>query len=400
MGYKFPIICAVGVSTTADGYAPFMNCQGSTNFLDEASAETPFFEAGTFSLMFTNVWANGSGASSTVQCRKNGANGNMTLTIGAGGTGLYTDTTNTDTVSNGDVFCFRLDRGGGSPIQFGQCGVYYETDSGIIVNKVGVLGSSNSASGTGYLGFIGDMTAISDNSAVQTPEITVAGTVKNFHAYSNSNGRTNTTTIRPRYNGANGTLVVTFPASTPGLQTDTTHSDALAVGDNFNYQRVTNTGSGTFTLRTAGCEIHYPANEANLFSCDNGGSSANATTPRFMVPAGSFAFNGSESAARFRLYGSGVLSDMYFNINTNAASADVTVDVRLGSASTAITDTVPSAATGTRSDTTNTATFADTEFLNYRYSKPTGSGSTVFRWLSLKIAYDIVDTFTPQAIWF
>lgn len=401
MAYKFPLMCSVGVSTTADGFTPLMNCQANTNFADEASAQTPFFESGNLSYLVANVWTNGSGASSIVRTRKNGADGNMSVTIGAGGTGRYFDAVNTDTVSNGDLFCIQLDRGGGSPIQFGQVGAYYETNSGIIVNKVGVMGSSNFATGTGYLGFIGDLTAVSDNSAGQTPQITVAGTVKNFHAYSSANTRTSATTFRPRYNGANGSVVVTFPASTTGLQTDTTNSDALAVNDNFNYQRITSTGSNSFTLRTAGCEIHYPANAANIFSCDNGGTSVNATVARFMVPFGSFAFNGSETAARTQLFGSGTLSDFYYNVSANAATTTATIDVRLNSSSTAITTSLATTVTGTQSDTTNTATFADGDFLSYRYLKSTGSGSTTFRWFSLKATMDIPPvSFIPQAIWF
>jgi hypothetical protein len=405
MGYKFPLVCAVGASTTADGYAPWMNCQGSTNFTDEASAETPFFEPGKLSYMSLIVWSNGSGATSNPLSRKNGANGNMNVSIPAGATGTFVDSVNSDTVANGDVACCFLDRGGGSPIQFGQVSVYYETDSGVIVNKVGVMGSQNSATGTGYVGFIGDLTTVSDNTAGTTPRITVAGTVKNFHAYSNSNTRTKSSTIRPRYNGANGNLVVTFNAGTSGLRTDTVNSDTLAINDNFNYQRVTNTGSGTFTLRTAGCEIHYPANEANLFSCDNGGISVTATTARFMVPAGSFAFNGSENVARLRLFGSGKLSDFYYNVLTNTATATSTIDVRINSASTAISDALLTTVTGTRSDTVDTATFADSDFLNYRYIKSTGSGTVTMRWFSLKITYDIVaellktlDDFTLSSI--
>jgi hypothetical protein len=403
MGYKIPLMVVANPSSgTATRYFPVMNCSGNqTTFTDIGSAETPFFEPGKITNLYVNPWANASTGDAVFTLVKNGVDTALTLTVPATGGGRYFDNVNTVTVVAGDVLAIRCDKAGTGAIQVGQVGVYYETDSGVIVNKVGVMGSQNSATGTGYLGFIGDMTAVTDNSAAQTPEITVAGTVKNFHAYSNANTRTNTTTIRPRYNGANGSLVVTFPASTAGLRTDSANSDALAVNDNFNFQRVTNTGSGTFTLRTAGCEIHYPANEANLFSCDNGGIAITATTARFMAPSGSFGGNGSENAATMRLYGSGVMSDFYYNVSVSTTTAAATVDVRKNNASTAITTSLGIAATGTQSDTTNTATFADEDYLNYRYIKPTGSGAVTFRWFSLKLTYDLpAVTFIPQAVWF
>jgi hypothetical protein len=401
MGYKIPLFAAVGPSTTADGYAPMMNCAAPTNFTDEGSANTPFFEAGTLSNFTVNIWSNAATATSNFTLRKNSANGNQTIAVSAGGTGRFYDNTNTDTVANGDVVCSLLDRGGGGNLQVGGIGSYYETDSGIIVNKIGASGSSGVATGTSYINFIGDFSGL-DNSAPLTPEITVAGTVKNFHAYSNTNTRTNVSTFRTRLNGADGNCVVTFAASSTGLRTDTTNSDSLAISDNFNYSRVTSAGSGTFTFRHIGCEIHYPANEFSLFTCDNGGVAITATTGRFFFPTGSFAGNGSESSApRVKLKGSGVLSDMYYNTSANTGTQAATVDVRLNGSSAAITDTLPASTSGTRSDTTNTATFADDDDLNYRYLKSLGTGTATFRWFSLKVTYDIpVSDFTPQAIWF
>jgi hypothetical protein len=285
-------------------------------------------------------------------------------------------------------------------VQIGAVGVYYETDSGVIVNKVGSTGSASFATGTSYYGLIGDLTAITDNNAAQTPEISVAGTFKNLHVGTPTNGRTNIATFRTRINGGNGNCVVTIPAGNTGIFTDSTNSDSVAISDNVNYSRVTSSGSGTFILRTIGCEIHYPANEMTLFSCDNGGASYSATAPRYSPITGSLSIFTTEAPSRVTLYGSGTISDYYMNINTNAATASQTYDVGVNS-SYGIAIVVGAAGTGSQSNTSDSLSFADGDYLNYRYSKPTGTGATVKRWDSIKVVYDLpAVTFIPQAVWF
>lgn len=398
MGYKTPVVAALLASTTSDGYAPMMSCMYNSNFTTESDAQTPYFVAGVLSNLVCNVWTNASTGTSTIKSRINGADGNMSLTFGAGITGRFFDNSNTDNVVNGDLVCTHLDRGGGAAMQIGQVGAFYTPNDGSLIYKVGVAGSSSFATGTGYIGFIGGLDSISDNSSATTPRITVPFTAKNFHAVSSSNGRSNTTIFDLRQNGSSTALGVTFPASTAGLQTDTANSVSISASDNINYRRVTNTGSGTFVIRQIGMELHYPANEMNLFSSDLGGTAISATTARYIVPNGSFGGTGSENPSTLPMYGSGTLSDFYYNVSASTTTAAATVDVRLGGSSTAITTTLAAGGTGTKSDTTNTATFTNGQYLNYRYLKPTGSGAATFRWFSIKVVYDI--DFIPQAIWF
>jgi len=396
MAFKVPLMASVSSSTASDTYFPLMNCQCTTNYTTEAIAETPFFEAGTISNLYVSVSTNSSGSSSSVFLRKNGANGNMSLSFGAGLTGRFFDNVNTDSISNGDVACTFLDRGGTLAVI--SIGAQYETNSGTIVNKVGCSSVSNFATGTAYYGFIGGIDSVTDNSAATTPRITVGATLKNFHAYSSSNARTNTTTFRTRINGSNGNLVVLFPASTAGLIKDETHSDTISPGNNLNIERVSASGSGTFTLNTFGFEIHYPSNEMNLFSCDNGGVSFSATTARYASGTGSFAASGNSTASTVRLYGSGKISDLYVNASANAATQPALIDVRLDNANAGIQATFPASTAGTVSNTVDSANFLNEDYLDIRYLKSTGTGATTIRWFSLKIVFDRL--FKPYSFWF
>lgn len=401
MGHKVPLMAVAGTSSSnAVRYFPLMNCRADVLFADQGSAQVPFFEDGTLTNLFANPWTNAATGATDVTIEINGVDSALTLTIPSGGTGRYFDNTNTAAIVNGDVACTRVDKGGSGNLQMGVVGCQYETDSGIIVYKVGCSDSASFATGTAYLPMLGDMTAISDNSATQTPRITVAGTVKNLHAYSSSNGRTSVTNFRIRLNGANAGPVIGFPSATNGLQTDTANSASLSVSDNFSYQRVTSAGSGTFVLRHIGCEIHYPANEMNLFAMSATGIAYNAATPRYGTMTGSFSGNGNSAASTFRLYGSGTLSDFYLNVSANAATANARFIVQINETDTSIETTYASATTGTQSDTTNTEVFSNADYLNMAYRKPSGTGATTLRFMSIKVTFDLPPvTFIPQLVW-
>jgi hypothetical protein len=387
VGYKIPLFASIGVSASNDVYVPVMNCEMSINATAEAIAETPFFESGTLSNMAVSVFTNSAGATTNVYFRKNGVDGNMSVSIPAGTTGRFYDLSNTDTVTNGDVCCWRVDRGGA--VQFGYIGAYYETDSGVIVNKVGVFGSANFATGTGHMAFIGNPSdAITDGAAAQCPTINVACEAKAMWAYSSSNGRNNTSVFSDRVNAGAGGLSVTFPALTIGLQT-VTGTTPIGVNENYNYRRVTNTGSGTFTINMVGVDLHYPANEFQLFAANMGGVSYNATTARYAIPAGSYATGGSLSLSSIKLYGSGKIKDLYLYIPTNGGTVAQIWAAIIGGLVSSLTTTSGISATGLFSDTTNEPTFADGNDLSLRYLKSSGSGATVLRFLTMTVEFDI-----------
>ena len=67
---------------------------------------------GTLSKLYVRVTANSNVGSVTLRVRKNGANGNMFVTIPAGATGAFEDTVNTDTVAAGDKLNYQSTTGG------------------------------------------------------------------------------------------------------------------------------------------------------------------------------------------------------------------------------------------------------------------------------------------------
>jgi hypothetical protein len=370
-----------------------MNTEAGTNILSEAFVNTPFFEDGVLSLMAVSVFTNTAAGVTNVYSRKNGADGNMTVSIPAAGTGRFYDLTNSDTIANGDNACWRCDRGGA--VQFGYVGAYYETNSGVIVNKIGVMGTSNVATGTGHVAMIGAISdAITDGSAAQCPTISVGCEAKNLWAYSSSNTRSSTSTISDRVNAGAGSLSVNFTPATAGLQT-ASGTTTIAAGDEYNYQRVTSAGSGALTLTMIGVDLHYPANEFQLFSANMGGVGFNATTARYGIPSGAFSAAGNLNPSSILLYGSGKVKDLNLYIPTNVGTVAQIWDMIINGAVSSMTTTSGISATGLFTDLTNEPTFADGQNITLRYLKSSGSGATTLRWFTVTIEFDVVDNFIP-----
>jgi hypothetical protein len=73
----------------------------------EAQVQVPYRTAGTFSNLFVRISANSTNNSSTIRTRQNtSTNGTLVVSPGAGTTGVFEDTTNTDSVTAGDTWTY------------------------------------------------------------------------------------------------------------------------------------------------------------------------------------------------------------------------------------------------------------------------------------------------------
>lgn len=106
---------------------------GSGVVTAEASAESRTPIAVVLSNMYVHVASNASTTTVTVVSRVNGANGNQSISISASATGLFEDTTNTDSLAAGDLFAYQVSTSTtgvlsgstmGGVATFGTSGVY------------------------------------------------------------------------------------------------------------------------------------------------------------------------------------------------------------------------------------------------------------------------------------
>ncbi len=182
--------------------------------------------------------ANATTGASTLTLRKNGGNGNQTITIPAGQTGLFRDTTHTDAVAVSDLINGQVVVGAGGTLTFTFVGVGFKSTLGAI-NDIGAQGTSvASATFFSPIGFLSSAT----ESAVQIVHGFPAA-LSRLGCLVTANTCAGTSTVNLRINGVNGNQVLSIGAGATGWFTDTTHTDQLGAADKLAYEVSPNTGS-------------------------------------------------------------------------------------------------------------------------------------------------------------
>jgi len=203
--------------------------------------------ATTYQGIHCNVNANSADAS-TFRFRVDGSNGNQAATITASTTGVFSDTSNSDTVSQAQKVGFMFD---------------YGTTGSITIKAASVEDTGNATQCGGYQAnsaissdsFV-DFTDVINNptEAQQQAPAPANMTYANAHCNVTVNSRSSATQFRIRIAGSNGNTNATITASTTGIFADTSNSDAVNQGDLVNYMFDVATGSGSVTVRGAGLE--------------------------------------------------------------------------------------------------------------------------------------------------
>lgn len=193
----------------------------------EGSQKYRFRISTTLKYLFVEIGANTRSTTSTIGVRKNGANGNQTLSIGAGLTGQFEDTSNTDSFAAGDDFNFfhtHSTGGGGLSPRIISC--VCESANGEFPMVVGSNVGMNVTYGTSDL-FVGaagylNTTHTTEANTQFLPRFFFVAKELGARASTNNLG-SGSTVITVRDNSADSALTITFPSSTAGLIEDTTN---------------------------------------------------------------------------------------------------------------------------------------------------------------------------------
>jgi hypothetical protein len=378
-------ILTIGSTANTTQYWPITGGIDATS--TEANAQQYSHTAGTYSNLSIN-FENTAGLPITVNLRKNGANANQTLSVSAGGTGFFSDTTNTDAVAVADLFCIQtipgITTGTFWPMNIGL--TFDPTTSTDTVTKLTwgnpALNSTsfNGASTTYYIPVFGQMlasgTAITTETVAQTA-VQEIGTIRKLHIkIVGTNNRTTTSTLRLRKNAANGNGVVSVTSGATGVITDSTNTDTLAVGDKINYSYVTGTGTLTHTLAYFGSEYVNTSPNSTVFA--NSAPNSTAITQAKSV-TNYYNIMGYKTGtttiryARHKPFAAATFHDISIIIPTNGLSAASTFALQVNDVSSALTVSV--SATGTFTDATHSVTIADTDTVNLVLTTGTGSGT-------------------------
>jgi len=332
----------------------------------EAQRQVPIRQGGTFGTLWVHIGTNATSASSTLTVRKNGADGNQTVTITSGGTGDFSDNTHTDSCTAGDKFNYKTVTGTGGAL-------------GVVTVKMDFQSSGSGAYGTFCTGSAVTYTTASatrfncpagvsvntggTNETLFEFYVRSAATLKNIAAYVSANSWATNASYISRKNGANGNLTVTITAGGTGLFESTANSDTLASGDRFCTAFVTSTGTSksmTVEFNTIGIE-NTATTGVGFLPCMRGGAiTTTASTTRYCQTSGAIpggyatAETDIQTANRVNYDYSGLNLNMTANTTTSGSS---TVTVRKNATTnTALTVSITSAGTGQFSDTTHTVT--------------------------------------------
>ena len=354
------VMAAGGSGTSTANTTQFIPPVGEHNAptATEAEAEIVIRTAGTLSKLSIRLTTNGiSGGTTVFTLRKNGSDTGMTVSFAASTTGLQEDLTNTVSVSAGDKICIKSVPGGAT----GTWTMKIMTLNFVASNEqiVQILGSyqSNSialASSTRYFPIGGRLINTSTENSTKTRQ-RVAGTYAKLMVYVSANARTNSTTFKSRKNGADGNLSITIGAGVTGVFEDTSNSDTVSSGDDYNVAVTTGTGTESITFTVM--KIEFTNTEyKGMFVTANTGSSAdilaNVTT---YLPVGGSSIATAEASIRRKIRNTRlIISELHVYLSANTVSANSTATLRKNGVATGLTVTLTANTTGLFSDTTHT----------------------------------------------
>lgn len=390
MTYRFTIQTNGGSATTSDTYYPFAMTSyvSATAVTTEADAQIKWYGTGAIKRLRVHVSANSATGNTVFRVRINGANGNSVITVGAGATGFFEDTTNTDTWADGDLICLYADRNAESTtVQ--AIGADAIASSGT-VNKVGVYGtvSFSTASATRYFPFVGDIADLNASELTRySAPIDITCTAENLAVYISSNGRSTNTTYNLRINGADGNNTVTVGSGATGWFEDASNTDSLTAGDNVNWKMVTSTGTGTIVTKSITCDITESAGKQQLFAQSTNLSLLSGVT-RYISLTGQLALTGGTSTNRVYMTAGGTAKNFRIYVASNPASSTTTINLYKNGSATAVTIALGAGVTGEVSDTTNTDTFADGDYYIIEAIRGSGTGTIAFNYATLELDHD------------
>jgi hypothetical protein len=256
MTYGIPAGTSGMTAAATTWYPPLMGSSSTVSVPDTTEANSQSLQrvSGTFKNLSVSVLTNSRTTIGTVTFRKNGSNGNQTIPITAGGTGIFEDVTHTDTVVANDLVNYSYTSGAAdtAAISINSFSSEFKTTSTpagtmqFVCSKSGSTALTLAAAATRFVAIGGKITVGTTESVSQ---LTVYD-VYTFHDLSinlTTNPVAGASSLTLRQNTADSTLVAPITGATTGWFTDSTHTVTTAANDVINLKLVTGAGSGSIT---------------------------------------------------------------------------------------------------------------------------------------------------------
>lgn len=196
----------------------------------ESRSQAKIYLAGALKHLFVIVTTNARGTASTLKSRLNTANGSLTLSITAGITGQFEDSSNSDTLAVNDLICTDILTGtGGGNLVFGLIGTQFESTAyvGLVVRSG--TGNTINAGATQYTSISGLGFSATEADVIKRPM--VASVWSHLSVNIGANTIVAGSTLQSRINAGNGNQSISITGLTTGQFTDAVNSDSVAATD-------------------------------------------------------------------------------------------------------------------------------------------------------------------------
>lgn len=340
----------------------------------EAITQRTFRFACTLSNLYMRIPANSKTTTSTFLIRVNGANGNSTISMTAGATGEFEDTSNTDSISAGDEATFNFSSGSAENITRAVWGCVVDASSNTTIPLGNGIysGHMTTASATHFSNITGpsfwDATEANRNF-----EMRCGGTVANFQVNVSANTTSSTTTFGIRDNGATGNGLISVTAGATGIFEDNVNTDTISSGDTLGYYQTRGTGTGSANS-TYSCEFTTTDSTFPFILSAVTTQTKNAGTTTYESISGGFTASTTETDMRAEAQFAMTLSNLEIFLTANTALATSTVRSRIDGADGNQVISILTLLTGWFEDTTNSDVVTAAQEINY--STVVGAGGT------------------------
>lgn len=196
--------------------------------------------AGACGIIATHMYASANtwSGTTTFRIRVNGVNGNNLITLGASTTGLIEDTAHTDSLVDGDLYCWTITTAAGAGLlTLNSLGMTIVTTAGQVSNDVASRNSAGTARAAGAgqtFYWIAGGTSVAAAEADAKIQHGFAARLSRLRCVVTANTYTGAATLVTRINGANGNQSVSITAATTGYFEDTTNTDTVGPTDDVN----------------------------------------------------------------------------------------------------------------------------------------------------------------------
>ena len=374
---------AVSIAPSVTRYMQLAaNSRYSDDTTTEAAAQITYRSGGVFSNLYINILTNTITATSTFRTRNNGANAAMVVSITASTTGKFEDTSNTDTVTAGDEWNYIFTTGAtGTAITFRIISCLFAATT----NTVTRLGRDNASaadlgtSATTPGPICGDGTfVLSGTESNYALYFRTAGTLANMFIDISANGRSTTSTLVSRINGATGNLSIAITAAATGLFEDTANSDSVALDNYVNLAFVSGTGTGTMTVDSIATDFTTTNGNFMFHAVAQSGQVVNAGVTTYYPLAGALRTSTTESEMQAEANLIMATSLMQVNLTANTVVESSLFRLRKNTANGNQVVTCTGLTTGVFQDTTNSDSLVATDIVDYSLvTGATGTSLTV-----------------------